>query len=75
MFKQKYKVYFFYGYGYKVIRKILRDDKVFGKVPVLSSKEQVIDTKEEIGSYSPVTMSAGIYLADYVIKEIIKDND
>lgn len=59
----------------KVIRKRLRDDKVIGKVPVLSSKEQVIDTKEEIGSYSPVTMSAGIYLADYIIKEIIKDND
>lgn len=59
----------------KVIRKRLRDDKVKGKVPVLSSKEEVIDTKEEIGSYSPVTMSAGIYLADYVIKDIIKDND
>ena len=59
----------------KVIRKRLRDDKVIGKVPVLSSKEQVIDTKEEIGSYSPVTMSAGILLGDYIIKEIIKDND
>ena len=59
----------------KVIRKRLRDDKVIGKVPVLSSKEQVIDTKEEIGSYSPVTMSAGIILGDYIIKEIIKDND
>ena len=57
----------------KVIRKRLRDDKVIGKVPVLSSKEQVIDTKEEIGSYSPVTMSAGIYLADYIIKEIINN--
>ena len=56
----------------KVIRKRLRDDKVIGKVPVLSSKEQPIDTKEEIGSYSPVTMSAGIILGDYVIKEIIK---
>lgn len=56
----------------KVIRKRLRDDKVKGKVPVLSSKEQVIDTKEEIGSYSPVTMSAGIILGDYIIKEIIK---
>jgi len=59
----------------KVIRKRLRDDKVIGKVPVLSSKEQVIDTKEDIGSYSPVTMSAGIILGDYIIKEIIKDND
>lgn len=59
----------------KVIRKKLRDDKVNGKVPVLSSTEQPIDTKEEIGSYSPVTMSAGIMLADYVIKDIIKGND
>lgn len=59
----------------KVIRKRLRDDKVIGKVPVLSSKEQVIDTKDVIGSYSPVTMSAGILLGDYIIKEIIKDND
>ncbi len=56
----------------KVIRKKLREDKVIGKVPVLSSKEQPIDTKEEIGSYSPVTMSAGIYLGDYIIKDIIK---
>ena len=56
----------------KVIRKKLREDKVIGKVPVLSSKEQPIDTKEEIGSYSPVTMSAGILLGDYIIKEIIK---
>lgn len=56
----------------KVIRKRLRDDKVIGKVPVLSSKEQPIDTKEEIGSYSPVTMSAGILLGDYIIKDIIK---
>lgn len=59
----------------KVIRKRLRDDKVIRKVPVLSSKEQVIDTKDVIGSYSPVTMSAGILLGDYIIKEIIKDND
>ena len=59
----------------KVIRKRLRDDNVIGKVPVLSSKEQPIDTKEEIGSYSPVTMSGGIILGDYVIKKIIKDND
>lgn len=59
----------------KVIRKRLRDDKVIGKVPVLSSKEVPINTKDVIGSYSPVTMSAGILLADYIIKEIIKDND
>lgn len=59
----------------KVIRKRLKDDNVVGKVTVLSSDENVINTKEVIGSYSPVTMSAGIYLADYIIKEIIKEND
>ena len=59
----------------KVIRKRLKDDNVVGKVTVLSSDENVINTKEVIGSYSPVTISAGIYLADYIIKEIIKEND
>lgn len=59
----------------KVIRKRLKDENIVGKVTVLSSDENVINTKEVIGSYSPVTMSAGIYLADYIIKEIIKEND
>lgn len=57
----------------KVIRKKLRDDNIKSKVPVLSSIEKPRDTKEEIGSYSPVTMSAGIILADYVIKDIITE--
>ncbi len=59
----------------KVIRKRIKDENIVGKVTVLSSDENVINTKEVIGSYSPVTMSAGIYLADYIIKEIIKEND
>ena len=59
----------------KVIRKRLKDENIVGKVTVLSSDENVISTKEVIGSYSPVTMSAGIYLADYIIKEIISEND
>ncbi len=56
----------------KVIRKKLKDDNINGKVPVLSSKENPIDTDEIIGSYSPVTNAAGIMLADYAIKNIIK---
>lgn len=56
----------------KVIRKKLKEDKIYSKVPVLSSTEKPIDTKEVIGSYSPLTSAAGLYLADYVIKEIIK---
>lgn len=56
----------------KVIRKKLKEDNVNSKVPVLSSKEIPVDTKEEIGSYSPLVNSAGILLSDYVLKEIIK---
>ena len=57
----------------KVIRKKLREDRINSKVPVIYSDEEVIDTKDVIGSYSPVTSIAGIMIADYVIKEIIKE--
>lgn len=57
----------------KVIRKKLKDDGVKGKVPVLFSDEEVTDSNEVISSYSPLTSAAGLYLADYVIKEIIKE--
>ena len=56
----------------KVIRKKLKEDNIKSKVPVVSSTEKALDTKEVIGSYSPLTNTAGIYLADYAIKEIIK---
>ena len=56
----------------KVIRKKLKEDNITGKVPVLSSTENPVDTDEVIGSYSPVTNVAGIYLADFAIKTIIK---
>ena len=56
----------------KVIRKKLKEDNITSKVVVLSSNEEVKDTEDVIGSYSPLTSAAGLYLADYVIKEIIK---
>ena len=56
----------------KVIRKKLKEDNINNKVMVLSSDEKPIDTKDVIGSYSPLVNTAGIMLADYVIKEIIK---
>ncbi len=56
----------------KVIRKKLKEDNITGKIPVLSSTENPFDTDEVIGSYSPVTNAAGIYLADFAIKNIIK---
>lgn len=56
----------------KVVRKKLRDDGINEKVMVLSSDEEPIETKDNIGSYSPLTSAAGLLLADYVIKDIIK---
>ena len=56
----------------KVVRKKLRDDGINEKIMVLSSDEEPIDTKENIGSYSPLTSYAGLLMADYVIKDIIK---
>ena len=56
----------------KVIRKKLKEDNINSKVPVLSSKEKPIDTDNVIGSYSPLVNSAGILLADYCLKELIK---
>ncbi len=56
----------------KVVRKKLKDDGINEKVMVLSSVEEPIDTKENIGSYSPLTSYAGLLIADYVIKDIIK---
>lgn len=56
----------------KVVRKRLKDDGINEKIMVLSSDEEPIDTKDNIGSYSPLTSYAGLLIADYVIKDIIK---
>ena len=56
----------------KVVRKKLKDDGINEKIMVLSSDEEPIDTKDNIGSYSPLTSYAGLLIADYVIKDIIK---
>lgn len=59
----------------KIIRKRLRDDGINEKIMVLSSDEEPIFTKDTIGSYSPLTSYAGLLMADYIIKDIIKEND
>ena len=56
----------------KIVRKRLKDDGINEKIMVLCSDEEPIDTKENIGSYSPLTSYAGLLLADYVIKDIIE---
>jgi tRNA A37 threonylcarbamoyladenosine dehydratase len=55
----------------KVIRKKLRDAGVFETVMVVSSTEAPAPI-EKLGSYMPVTATAGIMLADYAIKQLLK---
>ena len=57
----------------KVIRYEIKKLKINDDIVVLSSKEEVIKTNTRTpGSYSVVPNTAGILIADYIIKDIIK---
>lgn len=58
----------------KVIRHELNKLNINDKVTVLSSSEECIKNKS-LGSYSVVPNIAGILIADYIIKDIIKTED
>lgn len=54
----------------KRLRKMMRDNNIRERVYVVSSNEEVLDVKG-LGSYMPVTSTAGMLLADYIINKII----
>ena len=56
----------------KKIRKYLRDNKIYGKVPVVCSSEQRERFDGEIPSMMFVPATAGILCANYIIKKIIE---
>ena len=57
----------------KALRKYVKDEKINSKVMCICSKEQPINTDDNIiASMSIVPSVAGILAADYVIKNIIK---
>ena len=58
----------------KVIRKRLRDEGITDNIMVCSSVEEGIGG-DKLYSYSPVTNYAGILIADYIIKDIIKEEN
>ena len=56
----------------KIIRKMVKEEKIKNKIPVVSSKEVPKKTQgKEIGSNSFVPATAGILMASYVINKII----
>lgn len=58
----------------KILRKWVKDEKIKGKIPCVSSTEKPIINKEtkKIGSNSFVPSSAGLLITSYVIRDIIK---
>ena len=60
----------------KVIRTKMKKLNIDKTIPVLSSKEEIIKTGIRTpGSYSVVPNTAGILIADYIIKDILKTED
>lgn len=59
----------------RIIRKRLREDNFTMKVPVLSSTEEPLIIGKELASYMPVTATAGLMLADYILKKIINEEE
>lgn len=58
----------------KVIRKMLRDNNIKDKIPVLVSKEQPIKiSSRKPGSTSLVPNVAGFYIASYIFNDIISN--
>lgn len=57
----------------KVIRRFVKDEKINGKVMVLSSTELPVKTGERTpGSTAFVPASAGLLIASYVVRQFIK---
>ena len=54
----------------KRIRKMVKDEKINGKIPVICSTEKPKEIKK-LGSISFVASVAGIYITSYIINDII----
>lgn len=60
----------------KIIRKWVKDEKIIGKIPVLWSDEEPIETHDRTpGSTSFVPSAAGLIIASYIINNIIKTSN
>ena len=60
----------------RIVRKFVKDEKINQKVMVLSSSELPIKISDRApGSTAFVPPSAGLLIASYIVREIIKKND
>lgn len=58
----------------KILRKMVKDEKIKGKVMCVSSKEQGIKNKK-LGSNAFTPATAGLLLASYVINDMVGNNE
>jgi tRNA A37 threonylcarbamoyladenosine dehydratase len=58
----------------KILRKMVKDEKIKGKVMCVSSKEQGIKNKK-LGSNAFTPAIAGLLLASYVINDMVGNNE
>ena len=57
----------------KILRKMIKEEKINAKIPVVWSNEQPIQTEnKKVGSMMMVPSASGILCASYVINDIIK---
>jgi len=56
----------------KIIRKMVKDEKINGKIMVISSSEKPVKVKEKIGSILFVPSTAGLLAASYIVNDVIK---
>ncbi len=60
----------------RILRKFIKDEKINKKIMVLSSRELPIKTSDRTpGSSAFVPPAAGLMIASYIVKELIKKND
>lgn len=57
----------------KIIRNMIKDEKIKEKIPVVFSDEVPIKTDKEIGSNSFIPSIAGLLCSSYVINDIVKE--
>ena len=56
----------------KIIRKMVKDEKINDKIMVISSKEVPLK-RQKIGSTSFVPATSGLLITSYIIRDIIGD--
>ncbi len=58
----------------KIIRKMVKDENIKGKIPVVYSKEKPLITGK-IGSNAQTPLTAGLLASSYVINKLLEENN